>query len=491
MKHLLPSIFFAAIALSASAQNYQLLKSNNQYLYHMAVGHAGLEVKQVEFDGDSIFWLAPHWIRLPDEWGCAFADSSSMLGRKVRIAADGTTVLYTAYDETITLLTQRNPGDAPWIAYTAADGTFYIEAEVSARVAENILGVADSVKTFSFQSYNSDGIANNPWISNLEIRIAKNTGLVHSPQWGAFPGYSGYPTVDGHFDLSGIEGQAGMQNIKQFDVYDFEIDDEIHIEQKTSNFGEGVVNQMIRRYLSRQDYADSVVYEVEVKRWTYQGSMMNINLVYQGTTIESQTIRSNHDFDALPASPVVYEYDPGSGYYTGTYFKIGLYEGFPAKYLPAGGDMFTEYPESDGCFLEIIDWGCFSGGHTYYVKGLGGPYSECSFGAPSFSHTKLMYFNKSGVEWGSPLSTTASERLSANALTAYPNPASESFRLGLMKESYPLQVELYDVSGRLLGSFTLNNADDLVRINGLPSGMLLIHARQRDGHTLFGKLMVK
>ncbi len=491
MKQLLLLILFTGLFFSALGQDYQLIKSNNQYLYDMAVGHAGLEVKEVEFDGDSIFWLAPHWIHLPDSWGCAYPDSSSMLGRKVRIAADGTTVIYTAYDETITLLTQRNPGDGPWLAYTAADGSFYVEAVVSERVAENILGVVDSVKTFSFQSYSSDGNANNPWIANLEVRIARNAGLVHSPQWGAFPGYSGYPAVEGNFDLSGIEGQAGIQNLKWFEVYDFEVDDEIHIEKSTFNFGEGYVEHTLFTYLSRQDFPDSIVYEVEVARWYFSGTLSDIEMVYQGTTIENQTIHSNPHFDALPASPVIDEPDPGSGYSTGTYFKIGLYEGFPAKYLPSGGGMYSEYPESDGCFTEVIDWGCFSGGHTYFVKGLGGPYSECSVGAPSYSYTSLLYFNKSGVEWGSPLSTSASERLTAKALMAYPNPAAQSFRLNLTEEHYPLHLEMFDLSGRLIAARTLRSIGEEISLHGLAKGVVVLRAASRDGGIAYGKLAIE
>ncbi len=491
MKQLLPLLLFIICGSTTMGQDYQVLKSNEQYLHNMAVGHAGLEVKHVDFDGDSIFWLAPHWVRWDDDWECYYPDSSSMLGRKVRIATDGTTTLYTANDETITLLTQRYPGDEPWIAYTAADGAYYLDAFVSGAEIQDVLGQTDSVKTFNFQAFNPDGTPATHWFENQEIRIAKNAGLVHSPQLGTFPGYSGHPAVEGHFDLSGIEGLSGVQNIRMVDVYDFDVDDEIHIEQISSSYGVGNVHHTIRKYLSRQDYPDSVVYEVEVKRWSYQGPMTDIDLVYQGTNIETQAIYNNSAFDALPGTPVVQEYEPGFGFFGG-YYKIGSYQGFPAKFLPAGAFMFHENPDvSDGCFTEMIDWGCFSGGHTYYVKGLGGPYSFCSAGAPEYTSTSLMYFNKSGVEWGSPLSTSALERLSANALKAYPNPARQSFRLGLDDAQYPLQLELYDLSGKRVAAHTLNTADEEVPVQQLAKGIFMIRAIQRDGGVAFGKIVVQ
>ncbi len=488
MKTYFPIFVFLIYANIASAQAYQVIKSNEQRIYGYYSSNSYLEVREVDFDGDSIFWLAPHWLESTDFSNCIYPDTTSSLGTQVRIAENGITTFYTMADETITLHTQANTGDVPWLAYTAPDSSWYMEAFVSERVWENVLGTPDSVKTFKFAAYNADGTTMNQWITDQSIRIGKQMGLIKAPPISAFPEIAyalGAPWFD---ELIGIEGQVGIQDLKWFEVNDFQVDDEIHVE---NSFGGASIEHVLKKYLSRQDFPDSIVYEVEVSRWSNQGSFPEINMQYQGTEIETQTIHSHSDFDKLPGVPIVMA-DSSLGEPMGTYYQLGTYEDFPAKYMPGGSPgLSPSWDESLNCFSGIIDWPwCYYGGDAYYVKGLGGPYRTCDQ-IMSVSYSKLMYFNKSGEEWGSPLSTTAAERLSANALKVYPNPANESFRLGLEQGSYPLQLEVYEIGGRLLKHHTVNGPDDAVPVDDLPAGMLLLQARERNGSVKFGKIVVQ
>ncbi len=493
MKRLLLFILLSSLAFNASAQNYQLIKSNEQRIYGSSSSNIGLEVREVDFDGDSIFWLAPHWTKAAQVSACVYADTSSSLGRYVRISENGITTFHTLANETITLLTHANPGDDPWLAYTAPDESWYLKAFVSAKVLENVLGTPDSVKTFNFQAFNADDTPINQWITNHHIRIGKQMGLIKAPHIGIFPEWTSTYGAYSFNQLLGIEGVVGLQNLKWFEVYDFQVDDEIHVEISTFNFGEGYVEHILSKYLSRLDFQDSTVYEVEVTRWYYQGDFQNINLQYQGTEIETHTIRSNPDFDALPATPAIVndnEFGWESTY--GGYYQLGSFEDFPSKYKYGGADMYWPYYDgTPGCFDEVIDWWlCYSEAHTHYVQGLGGPYRNCD-NIVGGSHTKLMYFNKSGVEWGSPLSTTASERLSANALKAYPNPATQSFRINLSEEHYPLQLEMYDLSGRLVATATLTASSQEVPVQGLAKGLLMLRGTARNGGMTYGKVVVE
>lgn len=490
MKKTLIVAVFTLFSLGASSQPYQLLKSNEQRIYGAYSQTVGLEVLQVDFDGDSVFWPAPHWINEAQFSECVYPDTSSGLGRSIRIAENGITTFHTLADEHFILHTLANPGDDPWTAYTAPDASWYLECFVSEHVLENVLGSPDSVKTFEFQAFDSDGIPIDQWITGQSIRIGKQMGLIKAPHIGIFPEWTSTYGAYAFHQLLGIEGGGGLQNLKWFEVYDFQVDDEIHIERKVSNYGEGFIEHSLITYLSRQDFPDSIVYETEVERWYYQGNMQNVVMSYQGTTVEFQTVRSNAGFDALPATPVIDDYDPGWGV-SGSYYQLHTYENFPAKFFPRGEPMYySVFEEFPGCYWEGIDWGCFSGDHAYYVKGLGGPYSQCSSGAPSFQHTALMYFNKSGEEWGSPLSTSEGKRVDAVALKAYPNPSGNSFRLELPVESYPLQLSVYDLSGRELAAYNLNHPESEIQTRGLPRGMVLLHVSTSEGHTFHGKLLV-
>lgn len=473
---------------SVHAQNYALIRSDEQRHYQAWEGHVGLEVSASIFDGDSLFTLATHWVHQDgDMAGCAYPDTASWLGTHVRIAADGTATLYALGGAELTLLPQAGLDD-PWVAYMAPQGEWYLQGSVINYNQGEVLGTLEWVKVIGFQAFDDQDNVVEHWMNNAYVAVAENSGLVEAPSLVNFPMPPPY-SLPTQFALSGIEDQAGVQNLTWFEVFDFAPGDVIHYEELDVFMGEGSIRHVLLTYLTRQDYLpDSIVYEVEVERWSYEGSSLwTANLAYDSTTVETHTIRANPGFDRLPYTPLINEGELGI---SGHFLLLGDYHGFPAKFRPTGGDrfeFFSDLPEP--CFFEMVDWACWGGGNSYYAKGLGA-YSYCDNGAGQ-NNVSLKYFNKAGVEWGSPLSTEEFDRSTRTALRVFPNPARDRFRLEVSETHYPLTLRMYSPDGRLVARQVLHQPAMEADIPAGFRGMLIVSVTTTTGGQMHGKVVAE
>lgn len=470
-------------------QSYALVRSGEQRFYDTGLGHVSLEVAESSFDGDSLFTLATHWVHQDgDLSGCAYPDTSSWLGVQVRQAVNGTRILYTMTGAAITLYPSVDL-DVSWVAYFSPDASWYLEASLVGFDQFEVLGNVEWVSTIQFQAYNdADGTPIDHWMNDEVVSIAQNSGLLEAPALANFPSPPPF-SLPTHFSLSGMEGVAGVQNISWFEVFDFEPGDEIHYEALDVFMGEGSIHHVLLTYLARQDYLpDSIVYEVEVERWSYEGSnLWTANLTYDSTTVETHTIRANPGFDRLPYTPFINEGELGV---SGHFLLLGDYHGFPAKFRPTGGDrfeFFSDLPEP--CFFEMVDWACWGGGNSYYAKGLGA-YSYCDNGAGQ-NNVSLKYFNKAGVEWGNPLSTEEFDRSTRTALRVFPNPARDRFRLEVSETHYPLTLRMYSPDGRLITRQVLHQPAMEADIPAGFRGMLILSATTTTGGQMHGKVVAE
>ncbi len=476
---------FSAIPLLA--QNYQLLYSHEQRHYQLGEGHLGLEVASVVFDGDSLYTLASHWIQdYSSNDGCHYPDTSAWLCSKVRIAADGTTTLYTFSGDELTLQVQSALNDT-WVVYTDPVDEWYVEGTVANHYQDEVLGSQEWLKVIAFQAYDAEGNTMEHWMNIASFTIAENGGLVQASPLGYFPFQSFDLPLQ--LTLSGVEGQAGVQNLNWFEVFDFEVEDVIHYEEINVFMGEGNIKHYLVTYLSRQDFLpDSIVYEMEIEKWSYEGSgIWNADLTYDTTTVEEITIYANPGFDQLAYTPLVHETELE---FMGDFLLLGDYQGFPAKYRPSGYTgfyLFEGFPHT--CYLEAIDGTCWGGGNSYYVKCLG-MYSFCDNGAGQNS-VSLKYFNKQGVEWGKPLSTEDAYTGHRKMLRVYPNPVRESFRLEVSASHYPLSLHVLAADGRQLSRHVLRHPDEEIPVPVGYRGLLLLSATTHTGALMHAKLVVQ
>ncbi len=480
MRHLLVTMLVLWSG-SISAQGFQPIYSHMLPYFNFNGSVISLEIDAVdELEGDSLYTLKGQWLSLNDNfWECTDPNASSWLGSEVRTSPDGSTRFITATGHEVLLLCQA-PLGTTWIAWSDPNGEGQLEATVSTIALEEVLGNEEMVKGISFQFFDENGIeAAHPYLGEM-FKIGEYSGLIQAPALHHFPSFeSSSPLALWVGQLEGIEGGAGMQNITWKEVMDFEPGDKIHLEEGSMLSNNYLLKQEARHYLSRLEQGDSIIYTVEVSRWSYNGPGASINLEYQGTTLDTEVIKAKPTFDAPPYRPVFHTHDTET---IGHFYTQGRHYGKAVKI----GDENAIYGLFDGCFGQSMHWECHL--DQVNIPGMGGPYYNCS-DLPFFGQWRLLlYVSKADTTWGEPLHTRSFGRAGAEALSVYPNPAQGSFRLGLSDQHYPLLLEVFDIQGRLLRTEQLQQPAIELTLPGVSSQLLLLKATPLQGAPRTAKL---
>jgi hypothetical protein len=199
------------------------------------------------------------------------------------------------------------------------------------------------------------------------------------------------------YALAGLTNPTvGARNLTWFDVNDFQAGDEIHAIQKSSQFGSvqpasTIENRTILKYLSRQDYPDSIVYKVNKVVEIVKLSAGNIISRNYSDRIIWNVIKFNVDFDKLPTESVLSNN-------TAFTYSMSL-DTIISKTEPAVYSQISKY--NDSCWGILAVDGCFPD-YSYY-KGLGGPYYKCSGIGGNSEENRLIYYKKASTTWGTPL----------------------------------------------------------------------------------------
>lgn len=490
MKYLTAAVAFS-LSLSLHAQDFRLLSSEGYRLYSdpLSMNSAGLEVSEVLFDGDSVFVFGTHWDPQPSAFGppCFVPDLRSRFGVKVRLSDDGTAVVYSNDQDGITLLTQAQQGTS-WTAWE--NDTLSLICTLSAVETEDVLGTPETVKTFTFQATDGSGNPTDHYMNSAEYKVAETSGLIRAPALGNFPEeepYSNYIfAMQGqNADLAGIGGAAGMQNITWTEVWDFSPGDELHYEEASQNMGQTNLSLYKDVYLERSESGDTVHYEIQRTKWTYNGSTSAIDPVWQSTETLSESRYPDPAFDALSGRPVIHPSGEGGGFN----FQFDTEDGPVKAYVGYEHYYFIHYPEED-CYIEPIDPEC--PGFTTpgaYRPGLGGPYFHCQPQGVSSSRRTLLYYVKNDSTWGAPilLNTADATDQRRAKMHVHPNPGRTHVMLNLSENRFPAAVRIYDASGRPVAERHISGTR--LDISALSAGMYLLHLTAADGTVHIGKIV--
>ncbi|MBW6533516.1 MAG: T9SS type A sorting domain-containing protein [Mariniphaga sp.] len=466
-----------------SQQDYRSIHPQREVLFRNQANRIiGFRVDSVKISPDTILYpFATIQEISPD--GCFSPYEASWIGKKVVIKQDGSNLFFNRNGDTISLKTQAQI-DESWIAFHCADN-FQVEAKVKSVSFEDFLGLKDSVKTITFQVIGKQGNTIDHDLNNLKVKISKNYGFVETLNFYLFPDFIvNYPPDRlGPYTLAGLTNpEAGVQNLKWFDVYNFNIGDEIHVQELKIQYGpfsflKEYDNRCIYKYLERTDYADSIVYHYARKQSIETVTNESSLLVTFNDTVRS-VILANPVFDKLPGEPVI-----------DTYSVYAFYmrdDEFPMKIDPSDIEIFLL---NENCFSVPVIEGCLR--EKVYFAGLGGPYYSCTGYVGDFEERKLVYFRKGETEWGERLPiTSVSKYKMDNSLQVFPNPATDKITI-YSQNSRILAVEIYDLSGTCVYQ-SLNAGSNRVDLetDKLPKGMYVLKVRdERD--TISQKIVIK
>jgi hypothetical protein len=484
---------FFMLSTSVMAQNFQMLKSNCEYLFRRNVftQTRSIHVESISYDGDSIFYMNPHIRVLQNQYDCFTPEGASMIGYEVRISNDGTHVFHNYSNEPIIIKAQEAIG-ASWICWTITSGEMQISASVESIAPEEFLGLTDMVKTIRFQMLNAAGQPVNHYTNELRLKISENYGMVCAINFYAFPIYM--PSQPLYFDSQAYEHniwgmsapQLGVQNLTAREIFDYEIDDEIHYIEYSRFQGTGWEIHFNERVIDKVEYQDSTVYTIDRKRTRYEVNVLD--LIFDWEQIDEYTLVAKADplIDPLPDVPI-----NGPGivdwgiYYLNTQ---ELVNGRREKQLIVNSIGFLFNEDTSSCMSQIIDYFCFSGVDTRYIEGVGGPFHSCN-NAFNYTGIQLRYFQKQDETWGVPLSVPILDPFASNQVKIYPNPIKDAFSVETAAINLPVQIEIYDLTGRTIFQEMIFEEQSLHKIDIPNKGLLFYNIRNNKGVLQKGKLV--
>jgi hypothetical protein len=330
-----------------------------------------------------------------------------------------------------------------------------------------VLGLADTVKTIKFQMLDSVGnTVDNP-VNQMKLLLSQHYGWKSALSFNLFPNLEAEYFPLQYFQTSNLIGlsnpKAGMQNLTNFDVYDFQPGDVLHVYETSFNCCDVSPCKMhhqrtIYSYLDRADYPDSIVYHVDREiHNTITQYPDTVSIEVLRDTIR-EVIEHQVEFDNLSGNLTFSE-----GQFEMFVIDQYFYDGWECKSF---GKTFYKN-DNDSCW-EIIMLG--GGDFPVWLKGLGGFYYDYN-GICSRRLRELQYYKKGDNEWGKPFDFTDVETLSTNNdIKVYPNPASEA--VFIEANGYgTVTVELYSIGGNLVLSEDLMAGTQKIDVSQLNPGL--------------------
>jgi len=466
---------------SAVSQNYRVLQPERTTFYQSENEIIlGMRVDSVRIqESDTIYYLLKNLQQV--DFNCFHTEGPSWMGDRIRIRPDGETSFYNIADQPVLIKTKALLNEE-WICYSRPD--LSIRASISSSAIADILGFPDSVKTVSFQAFNSQGQSISHEVNNMNIRLSKNNGILTTMNFYNFPDiYPGFMQIVNEFTLVGYnEPPVGIQNPTWKEIFDHHTGDELHTVEVYSNITYSFRKETISHLLEKSVEGDTIAYIWENRIKVMINNNGNSTFTANVDTL-LQKIYSNPGFDQLPGMAYAVN---NSESFTTTILK----EGFHGIIKAQLGGSGTVVPSDDSCYLSPIFDNCFP--DQDYYKGLGGPYYYELFGFDECSN-QLVYYKKGGVEWGTPIDFTVNTTFQTfeakpELITIFPNPTSGTVNIEFKGNTEEFLLIISDYSGRQTSRYLLKGENNTMDISNLKQGIYMMNFTTNN-QTLTKKLV--
>ena len=478
MKRLYILLYFTlSVSSFLMAYDYQTVYSQRTALFSDSYGNIkSMRIDSVQFSQDSILYPIKNIQKLGSN--CYTPYGASWLGAKI-IVKPTWNYFFNENNDTIRIKTDAKLNET-WKVFGKED--VWVSGTVIKVELLTFMGLTDSVKTIEFNmtiatsaTVSSKSIAK--FVADFDgkiIQISKHYGLIKTYNFNVFPYFSDtqetYMGTWQQFNLVGLTNpKAGVQNLTSFDIFDFQVGDELHTIEKNIPALGGVPpgflseRDQIEKYIKRLDFQDSIKYTVEVSLRTIthvSGIEYLIKNLHYTTT---QIVMPNHDFDILPEVPLINTYSANkySMYYDGV---------TTTKREP---DIFNEiHRTADSCWSLILADGCLP---TFsYVKGLGGPYYSCSGIMGDSQDNSLVYYKKGLSTWGTPLIITGTNQPKAmSEIEIYLNPTTDKLTINHELPPGESTFELLDLQGKVVRKLIIRDNENQLSLAEFSKGLYL------------------
>lgn len=456
-----------AIISDNKAYNYQTVYSHRIAFFEENGSVYPLRIDSVKVLNDSI--LFPFKNIQTNDLRCYNPYGTSWLGGKIVISPTWN-YFFNDKNDTIKIKTNAVLSES-WTLFNRND--ISITATVNSCDTMTFMGVTDSVKTILLHVYDMTMKPTPHALEGKKMILSKNYGFVHTFNFIYWPDFTYYSIYgfNKEFNLCGLTNpELGVQNLTWKEIFNFQPGDEIH---KKYTYSPGFIflapdnfeieRKTILKYLSRTDYIDSVVYDVDFKSYVKNYNSGVITESYNAGIIKSVVKLTDNPypfFDKLSLEPI---FDNNTANFM-TQFTGGV----SGKTVP---NVYTEiYRGTDSCWNEIIADGCFPA-YNYY-KGLGGPYYYCQGMVNDSEENTFVYYKKNSTIWGTPLVISGiNEPTNNNRINFYPNPVVDKLYFETKNLAENMDVKFYDMQGKLILESEISPFSNSISLTQFQSGL--------------------
>jgi hypothetical protein len=422
--------------------------------------------------------------------GCYDTTNGSVLGRRIYKKHDGTFYFFNWNHDTLTIIAQAALNET-W-KFCNLPGGSRIEAQVTGINQDTVLGLTDEVKVITFQAKDAGGNSISHFLNQKTIKLSRHYGISNTYDLYYMPDIQSNDASV--YYLAGKTIPAlGIQNLSWKAVYDFDVGDEFHWSGSWWN-GDGPSWHTIKRVIAKEVFGsmDSVKYTMECCKilWLPQPPP-NTQKTFD-TIIESYnflTIGNNAIIQNLPQT------------FQGVYYHAPAFE--RRQLLP--GRQTQEYStfrysRNGHCWIDPFEP---TYGINDYSEGLGNTYTyhEEFYNWPVRWSEAMVYYEKGGETWGTPLAPDCSALLPveiiANAvgpvLNINPNPVETQTEISLEGcNQSGLRYILYNSLGEQVCVSGIHSYPFIFNRSGLPGGIYVLTVIDDNNSILaIKKLMLK
>lgn len=483
MKLLLPFLFML-LCFSAQGQNYRCVNENhtrfftnsNHYLRAVRID----SVKQI--NGNTV--LYPFITARGEVFSSSMPvlkKGGSWLGQEITILADGTHWFKNYNHDTIVIKTQANVNDK-WTFYDDTSGISY-EAVVLSEDTMSLPVGFDTVKTILLTAKNKYGnVLVKDTFNNRKVIISKNHGFVQIFDLFVFPQQR---EIFRHFDhftelAKNIDFTiSDFYNPDILEIYDYQ-PAEVFQTKGSMVPGNSIESHFRNTILSRNNISSQ---EVE---YTMQRVIHHMQIgpgwpvtIYIDTITETRKSGLLLYHEKLPEEwgmERYFEYNSNDTSFCNT----GRYYASLANRISYTGDT-AEVNNFEPCNNSFI-----------YKSGMGQvAFSDCGDMPAKVPHWYLIYANKNSKPCGKHFNMSVSDtEKSLNAVSVFPNPASDNLTIQVVKYSGPVKVMLCNTTGQEVYANTMHSGSITFSTTALSPGIYFLTLSTEDGISLKKQIVV-